>query len=102
MNTNERKYYGYFRTIIISAIFVLSLGIISLGISHAADKTKWSGVDEAVIEKVAKEHGRGAAEPLIDKEGDLLLFCFLIAGAIGGFAAGYSWRILLEGKKQRT
>ena len=55
----------------------------------------WSGVDEAVVEKVAREHGREAKKPLLDVEGDLLLFVFLIAGTIGGFAAGYYWRILI-------
>jgi cobalt/nickel transport protein len=55
----------------------------------------WTGVDEAVVEKIAKEHGREARKPLIDPgEGDLLLFLFLAAGAVGGFAAGYYWRRL--------
>ncbi len=57
---------------------------------------KWQGVDEAVVEKFAKEHGREANGPLINTEqGDLKLFVFLIAGAVGGFAAGYSWRVLI-------
>jgi ABC-type cobalt transport system substrate-binding protein len=60
---------------------------------------KWSGVDETVVEKYAKEHGREASEPLINTDqGDMLLFVFLLAGAIGGFAAGYYWRTLSEGK----
>ncbi|MBF0507053.1 MAG: cobalt ABC transporter permease [Nitrospirae bacterium] len=58
---------------------------------------KWAGVDESVVEKYAKEHGREAAKPLIDIEhGDLPLFMFLIAGVVGGFAAGYYWRKLTE------
>jgi len=61
----------------------------------AADK--WGGVDESVVEKYAKEHGREAREPLINTDqGDLLLFVFLLAGAVGGFAAGYYWRTLTE------
>jgi hypothetical protein len=57
----------------------------------------WTGVDEAVVEKVAKEHGREARTPLINTDqGDLLLFMFLIAGVVGGFAAGYYWRALTE------
>jgi hypothetical protein len=57
---------------------------------------KWSGVDESVVEKYAKEQGREAREPLINTDqGDLLLFVFLIAGATGGFAAGYFWRSLM-------
>lgn len=60
---------------------------------------KWPGVDESVVGKYAKEHGREAHEPLINTDqGDLLLFVFLIAGAVGGFAAGYYWRVLLVEK----
>ena len=60
----------------------------------------WVGVDEAVVEKIAKEHGREARKPLIDPgEGDLLLFVFLLAGSVGGFAAGYYWRLLVSEKK---
>ena len=60
----------------------------------------WTGVDEAVVEKIAKEHGREAKKPLIDLgEGDLQLFAFLLAGAVGGFAAGYYWRRLVSEKK---
>jgi len=61
----------------------------------------WTGVDEAVVEKIAKEHGREARRPYIDPgEGDLLLFVFLAAGAVGGFAAGYFWRVLVSEKKR--
>ena len=57
----------------------------------------WSGVDEAVVEKIAREHGRAAKPPLIDPgSGDLLLFVFLLAGSIGGFVAGYYWRELVK------
>ena len=56
---------------------------------------KWPGVDESVIQKVAKEHGRETKEPWIDTDrGDLLLFVFLLAGAVGGFIGGYYWRVL--------
>ncbi|GAB4486358.1 MAG: hypothetical protein OHK006_14100 [Thermodesulfovibrionales bacterium] len=62
---------------------------------------KWEGVDEAVVEKVAREQGREARAPYIDTDqGDLLLFLFLLAGAAGGFVAGYSWRRLTERKNQ--
>jgi ABC-type cobalt transport system substrate-binding protein len=61
----------------------------------------WTGVDEAVVEKIAKEHGREARKPLIDPgEGDLLLFAFLLAGTVGGFAAGYYWRRLVSEKRK--
>ena len=57
----------------------------------------YTGVDEAVVEKIAREHGRSARRPLLDPgEGDLLLFAFLVAGAAGGFAAGYNWRTLTK------
>jgi ABC-type cobalt transport system substrate-binding protein len=68
--------------------------------AYAAEK--WQGVDESVVEKFAREHGRQAHEPLINTDqGDLLLFVFLLAGSVGGFAAGYYWRILMveKGKK---
>lgn len=62
----------------------------------------WTGVDEAVVEKIAREHGREARKPLIDLgEGDLLLFAFLVAGVVGGFAAGYYWRRLVSEKKDK-
>jgi ABC-type cobalt transport system substrate-binding protein len=62
----------------------------------------WTGVDEAVVEKIAKEHGHEARKPLINTDqGDLLLFLFLLAGAVGGFAAGYYWRALVQEKKEQ-
>ena len=62
---------------------------------------KWPGTDEAVVQKIAREHGREPRKPLINTgEGDLQLFVFLMAGAIGGFAVGYFWRALLDGKKK--
>jgi cobalt/nickel transport system permease protein len=81
---------------------LVSFLIIGATLSTAvpAEAAKWTGVDEAVIEKVAKEHGREASEPLINMEqGDLPLFLFLIAGTVGGFAAGYYWRSLMVEKR---
>jgi len=86
------------RTVFWGALFVLML--------PCAGKTlfateQWQGVDEAVVQKIAKEHGREARKSLIDTgEGDLQLFVFMVAGTIGGFTAGYYWRVLLEGKKK--
>lgn len=66
-------------------------------VNAASETARWPGVDEAVIEKVAKEHGRPPVEPFINTDqDDLLLFLFLLAGAIGGFIAGYNWRKLTE------
>lgn len=63
---------------------------------------KWQGVDESIVEKYAKEHGREAMTPLINTDqGDLLLFVFLLAGTIGGFAAGYYWKELMQNKKEQ-
>ena len=78
-----------FFLLILSAIQVL-----------AAEKTeKWPGIDESVVEKIAKEHGREARAPIINTDqGDLLLFVFLLAGAMGGFVAGYYWRRLIAEK----
>lgn len=65
----------------------------------AFSQQSWPGVDESVVEKYAKEQGREARKPLINTDqGDLLLFVFLAAGAVGGFIAGYSWRMLTERK----
>lgn len=71
--------------------------------SAIAAPGKWAGVDETVVEKYAQEHGRQARAPLINTDqGDLLLFVFLLAGSIAGFAAGYYWRMLIENKKVKT
>ena len=59
----------------------------------------WQGVDEAVVEQIAKEHHREARLPLLGTGGgDLGLFAFLLAGACGGFAAGYYWRKLVDSR----
>ena len=60
----------------------------------------WRGVDETVVEKVAADAGRPAREPLINTDqGDLLLFLFLLAGALGGFIMGYTFRSLFPPRK---
>jgi len=82
--------------VIVVSAFLLSVG----GLSRAAEK--WQGVDETVVQKFAREHGREARKPLIDTgEGDMQLFMFLLAGTAGGFAAGYCWRALLDGRKRQ-
>lgn len=75
----------------------------ALGNSSWCAGEKWPGVDEAVVNKIAREHGRAQQPSLLPAaEGDLQLFLFLLAGTVGGFVAGYYWRVLLEGKKKRT
>lgn len=61
----------------------------------ARTAAEWAGVDEKVVGKVARAAGRSPREPLVDTgRGDLLLFAFLVAGAVGGFVAGYCFRTL--------
>ncbi|HEX9080595.1 MAG TPA: hypothetical protein VF795_13450 [Desulfuromonadaceae bacterium] len=81
---------------------VVLLPLFWLGGTAGAAEERWQGVDEAVVQKIAREHGREARKPLIDTgEGDMQLFAFLAAGAVGGFVAGYCWRALLEGKRKK-
>jgi len=70
--------------------------------AHAA--SDWAGVDETVVEKFAHDAGRPPREPLINTDrGDLLLFVFLVAGAFGGFVAGYCYRALFPpGEKKKA
>lgn len=78
-------------------VAVLWCGVILNVAAEAGEK--WPGVDETVVEKIAGEKGREARAPFINTDqGDLLLFVFLVAGAIGGFAAGYWWRMLVTEK----
>jgi ABC-type cobalt transport system substrate-binding protein len=59
---------------------------------------KWKGFDEAVLEKLAKEHGREPKEGFITLEGDLELFMFSLMSGISGFVVGYYFRkIFVEG-----
>jgi cobalt/nickel transport protein len=85
------------RLVVMAAV----LGIaISLATASPA-RARWEGVDDAVIGKVADESGHPAAKPLIDTDqGDLLLFLFLVAGAAGGFVAGYTFRGLFPPRKK--
>jgi ABC-type cobalt transport system substrate-binding protein len=79
-------------------MLLLLTALCTLPFATAAEE-KWPGVDESVIEKVAKEHGREPREPFINTDqGDLLLFVFLLAGVVGGFIGGYTWRALTEKK----
>ncbi|MCC6347916.1 MAG: cobalt transporter [Nitrospirales bacterium] len=80
------------------AVFLLLL-LGSPVVLHAEEQEggKWGGVDESIVEKYAKEHGREAREPYINTDqGDLLLFVCLLGGTVGGFFAGYYWRTLMD------
>ncbi len=63
---------------------------------------RWKGVDETVVERFARELGREPGDPLIDTDqGDLLLFLFALAGAVGGFIVGYYWhKLFVAGKRE--
>jgi hypothetical protein len=60
----------------------------------------WEGVDKTVVARVATEAGRPPRDPYINTDqGDLLLFLFLLAGAVGGFIVGYAFRSLFPPRK---
>ena len=82
-------------------ILILAGILLSGPLSDSGRAASWSGVDETVIEKFAEKAGRPAWKPFIDTDqGDLLLFVFLLAGAIGGFAAGYWFRVLFPPRRK--
>ncbi len=69
-----------------------------LPLAHAAD-AGWEGTDDKV-EEIAKAAGHPAREPYINLvQGDMGLFVFLLAGAVGGFVAGYNFRKLFPPKE---
>ena len=86
-----------------AALILLFAGLLLSGPMGAAGRTApWPGVDEAVIEKFAEKAGRPAREPFINTDrGGLLLFVFLLAGAAGGFAAGYWFCLLFPPRRKR-
>lgn len=68
---------------------------------HHGNDHVWEGIDHAVIEKFAEEAGRPPRGSLINPSGELLLSVFLLAGAIGGFTAGYYYRRLFCSGEER-
>ncbi|TAK31627.1 MAG: energy-coupling factor ABC transporter permease [Chloroflexota bacterium] len=54
--------------------------------------SQWEGVDVAVVGSFATQLGRPPSDPLLNIQGDFLLFAFAFGGAIGGFVLGYFWR----------
>ena len=88
---------------IISFAMFTAVAVITLLAFAGFAAEKCQGVDEAVVKKIAKENGREPGEPLINIDhGDLPLFLFLLAGAAGGFAAGYYWRKLMENRSAKA
>ena len=87
------------------AIAVAAVALLALGfwITHKQGEPTWSGVDETVVEKFAEEAGRSPRDPYINTDqGDLLLLVFLLAGAAGGFVAGYYFRELFPAKTKSS
>jgi hypothetical protein len=81
------------RSLSTGLMLALSCGLLlCLSVAAHADGEKWQGVDETVVEKYAVEHGRPPKLHFIEPTGDALLFAFLVAGAVGGFTIGYSYR----------
>jgi len=81
---------------------ILLLVLASAAAAEAPAQEKWTGIDEAIIQKYATDKGRPAAEPLFNVEGDMLLFLFALAGAIGGFVMGYQWHKVFVVGRQGT
>ena len=80
------------------AAAVFGLGLLSS--SAVSAQSTWEGVDKTVVEKMAEQAGHPARKPYLNTDqGDLLLFLFLLAGAVGGFIAGYSFRSLFPPSK---
>jgi ABC-type cobalt transport system substrate-binding protein len=83
-------------------VIIICMSIMFFMGSLSTAQAKWEGIDETVVEKYAEEYGREAVDPLINTDqGDLLLFVFLLAGAIGGFIVGYYARIVFSEQKDR-
>lgn len=60
----------------------------------ACRDASWDGVDESVVARFAEDAGRKPGPLFETVQGDLLLFAFLWAGLLAGFALGYYWRVL--------
>lgn len=81
------------RTILILVTTTLLFAAFWFGLMET--KGEWAGVDETVVEHYAEIAGRPPRDPYINTDqGDLLLLVFLLAGTLGGFVAGYSYRVL--------
>ncbi len=88
------------RKAIVAGAFIALLSLGSLS-AFSADE-RWKGVDEAVVEKFAREANHPPREPFFNPDhGDLLLFLFLVAGATGGFVGGYFFRHLFPPQSSR-
>ncbi len=88
------------RANVLSKVFLALLVI--AGLSIVAYAKGYVGVDDKVIGKFAADAGKEPSPSLLSLEGDLGLFVFLIAGAVGGFACGYFYRSLSSKKEDKA
>jgi hypothetical protein len=72
----------------------------TLASAAPAAAERWPGVDETVVERVAVAAGRTPWTVPFAPEGDALLFAFLLAGLVGGFVLGYTYRALFSSPAQ--
>ncbi len=87
---------------VITGGLLLALAITAV-VGFAESDNKWPGVDDAVVKKFAEDAGRPAREPFLNfGKGDVQLFLFLIAGAVGGFVLGYYYRDLFAPKANKV
>ncbi|MBR9981054.1 MAG: hypothetical protein KFF50_08510 [Desulfatitalea sp.] len=88
------------KKIIRTCAAVLLLAVMVWGALQFSN-AEWSGVDETVVAHFAEAAGREPRDPLINTDqGDLLLFVFLVAGACGGFVAGYAYHALFGTRRK--
>ncbi len=74
-------------TVLLALVMVTAFTIVAYAKGYV-------GVDDAVIGKFAAGAGKTASPSLLNLEGDLGLFMFLVAGLVGGFLCGYFYRSL--------
>lgn len=86
------------KKVIITILLTLLISLSGKLFAQEAEETKWKGMDEAVIEKIAIEYNR-EPKPIIELEGDLELSAFALFFGVAGFIAGYYWRKLLSERK---
>ena len=87
------------------ATVMLCVVVFAAGLTYLSSRQGhgWEGVDKSVVEKHAQAAGHPARAPFINTDqGDLLLFFFLVAGAAGGFVAGYCFRELFPPANKET
>lgn len=80
---------------LVAGVFIAFCAGLFLGMQQHS----WQGVDETVVEAYAAKAGRTPLPSVINTDkGDLFLFLFLTAGALGGFLGGYCFRGMFPSK----